>query len=97
VIAPPLTDPYAAPLPAAPVTYAPVVAAAASTGLSRTEQRKLDEQAAKNAKKSNSIFKAWWLYPLIAAIAVCAYLGWKSAQTAPSTAPTTPVVITDQP
>ena len=85
---------YEAPVPA-PATYAP--AAAAPVGLSRTEQRKRQEEALKSAKKSTSIFKAWWLYPLIAAIVVCGYLGWKSAQVPVSNAPATPQVITEQP
>jgi hypothetical protein len=88
---------YAQPVPPAyvpPVSYAP---AAAPAALSRTEQRKREEELAKSAKKKNSIFKAWWLYPLIAAIAVCGYLGWRSAQVPVNTAPTTPVVIPAQP
>jgi len=82
----------------APVSYAPAAAvAAAPAALSRTEQRKREEEQAKASKKRNSIFKAWWLYPLIAAIAVCGYLGWRSAQVPVSTAPTIPVVIPAQP
>lgn len=96
----PVTDPYA--IPAADVTvpsYAPAATAvsAAPVGLSRTEQRKREQEALKNAKKSNSLFKAWWLYPLVAAIVVCGYLGWQSAQKPVNTAPTTPVVVSDQP
>jgi hypothetical protein len=74
-----------------------VVAAPVTSGLSRTEQRKREEEARKSAKKSNSIFRAWWLYPLIAAIAVCGYLGWRSAQVPTPTGPVAPQVITNQP
>ena len=80
-----------------PVSYAPAAAAPVATGLSRTEQRKRDEAAQKSAKSSKSLFKAWWLYPLVAAIVVCSYLGWKSAQVPVSNAPTTPVVVDNQP
>jgi hypothetical protein len=90
---------YAEPVYAQPVYEAPVYQAppAAPAGLSRTEQRKREEAARKSMKKSNSLFKAWWLYPLVAAIAVCAYLGWKSAQVPVSNAPSTPVVVNNQP
>lgn len=85
---------YEAPVPA-PAAYAP--AAAAPAGLSRTEQRKREEAARKSTKRANSLFKAWWLYPLVAAIAVCAYLGWKSAQVPVNNAPSTPVIVSNQP
>jgi hypothetical protein len=99
------TEPvYAQPVSAEPVYTQPVYEApvyqappAAPAGLSRTEQRKREEAARKSMKKSNSLFKAWWLYPLVAAIAVCAYLGWKSAQVPVSNAPSTPVVVNNQP
>ena len=98
--APPTYAPpaYEAPVYQAPIAPTPaVVAAPATSGLSRTEQRKREEAARQSAKKSNSIFKAWWLYPLVAAIAVCGYLGWKSAQVPVTNAPSTPIVVTQQP
>ena len=96
--APVYQDPaYAQPVYQQPVSYAPAAAAPAAAGLSRTEQRKREEAAQKSAKKSKSLFKAWWLYPLVAAIVVCSYLGWKSAQVPVNNAPSTPVVVDNQP
>ncbi len=88
---------YAQPVYQQPVSYAPAAAVPAAAGLSRTEQRKREEAAQKSAKKAKSLFKAWWLYPLVAAIVVCSYLGWKSAQVPVNNAPSTPVVVDNQP
>ena len=53
----------------------------AISGASRTrvEQRRIAEQSARTARSSRSLWRAWWVYPLVAAIAACVYLGLQSA------------------
>lgn len=70
--------------------------AAGAAELSRQERRRQQERQQKARAVRGSIWTAWWLYPLVAAIGVCVYLGFQSAATAP---PPAPVVtqITDAP
>jgi hypothetical protein len=45
----------------------------------RVEQRRIAERHARAARSRNAIWRAWWAYPLVAAITACVYLGIQSA------------------
>jgi hypothetical protein len=49
--------------------------------MSRAEQRRATEQQQRGARKNRALWKAWWVYPLAALIAVCVVLGVRSALT----------------
>lgn len=61
--------------------------AAGVAEVSRQERRRQQERQQKTRAVRGSIWTAWWLYPLVAAIGVCVYLGFQSAGTAPPPAP----------
>ena len=48
---------------------------------SRSELRQTHERQMRAARRDRALWKAWWLYPLLAVIAVCVYLGLRSAST----------------
>ncbi len=62
-------------------------AEAAAVPLSRTERRRLEEAQVKAVQKEHSLWRAWWLYLLLAAVAVAVVLGVRSAADAPPPAP----------
>lgn len=71
-------------------------AAAARTTASRAERRRLEDEQSRQRMARTSVWRAWWLYPLVALIGVCVYLGIQSSVDAPPAKP--PVVeITDAP
>jgi hypothetical protein len=80
--------------PAAQVTVPPP---AATDAASRTEQRRLANERARAARSQNAIWKAWWLYPLVAAIGVCVWFGIQSAADQPRPEPSVVTTITAQP
>ncbi|MEI8058045.1 MAG: hypothetical protein WCI29_11615 [Actinomycetes bacterium] len=86
---------------AAPSNYSTVDAGAAGVGqtapLSRAEQRRIAEESARRAKSGRAIWRAWWLYPLLATAAVCIYLGAQSASRVPDLTTQPIVTITTQP
>ena len=77
----------------------PAASAVAPVGDSRTasrqEQRRLDQQRERqlrSARGLRGLLTTWWVYPLAAMIAVCLFLGLRSASTPlPSD---TPIVVT---
>ena len=69
----------------------------ASAGVSRTEQRRLADESARAQRSQKAIWKAWWLYPLVAAIGVCVYFGIQSAANQPDMTPRVVTTITAQP
>jgi hypothetical protein len=62
--------------------------------LSRVERRHLAEARAKAYRRSRSPVRAWWIYPLAAALLACVYLGMQSAMVE---RPTEPTVVTSVP
>jgi hypothetical protein len=58
-------------------------AAQAPAGASRSEQRRLAEEQARAARSGHALWKAWWVYPLMAGVVVAAYFGIQSAVQAP--------------
>jgi Flp pilus assembly protein TadB len=63
---------------------------------SRLERRRQAELQSKQQKTRGALWRAWWLYPLVALIGVCVYLGFQSVGDAP--APTPQVsTITEEP
>lgn len=61
------------------------------SAMSRTERRRLEHAEAAAARSQHALWKAWWLYALIAAVGVAVFLGVRSASEAP---PPQPVVTT---
>jgi hypothetical protein len=83
------------PAPAAPPAPSPAVTPAqAAAATSRTEQRRIAEEQAKRARTSRALWKAWWLYPLVALIGVAIWFGVQSAGKTP---PDQPTVVTTVP
>jgi hypothetical protein len=71
-------------------------AAAARATASRAERRRLEDEQSKQQQARTSVWRAWWLYPLVALIGLCVYLGIESSADAPPAKQ--PVVqITDAP
>jgi len=69
--------------------------ASAAAG-SRAERRRLAELEDKQRSSRASMWRAWWLYPLVALIGVFVYLGLQEGKDAPPATP--PIVqITDAP
>lgn len=59
-------------------------ATAADETLATTGRAALREQQQAATQQDNvlvNLLKAWWLYPLLALIALCVFLGWRSTQT----------------
>ena len=54
---------------------------------SRSERRRLEELRAKERRAGRSLWRAWWLYPLVLLIAVFVYLGLQSSSNVPPPAP----------
>jgi hypothetical protein len=71
--------------------------AAAVTATTRREQRRVAAERARQARSQNAIWKAWWLYPLVAAIGVCVWFGVQSAANQPHQEPSVVTTITAQP
>jgi hypothetical protein len=75
-----------------------VVAATAAIGaetLSRTAIREAKLKAEREERKARGfrgLLTAWWFYPLVAAIAVCVYLGYRTTVAPPP--PPGPIVVT---
>ena len=63
------------PSQAAPAAAAVVAAAPAGRAALRAQRDPEQDNVLVN------LLKAWWLYPLLALIALCVYLGWRSTQT----------------
>jgi hypothetical protein len=61
---------------------------------SRIETRRRAEALAEAERRSRSVLRAWWIYPLVSALVVCLYLGVQSATTG---RPTDPTVVTTVP
>ena len=59
--------------------------------LSRTERRRLEDAEVSAARSQSALWKAWWVYALIAAVGVAVFLGVRSAADPP---PPQPVVTT---
>jgi hypothetical protein len=76
--------------PSAAATEAP-------SGASRLEQRRIAEARRRTASSSRALWKAWWVYPLAAAILMTLWLGIQSAQRSPAPAPTVVTTITSEP
>jgi len=81
----------------APTLAAPSAEIHTSAGVSRTQQRRLADERARARRSQKAIWKAWWLYPLVAAIGVCVYFGVQSAANQPDTTPRVVTTITAQP
>ena len=60
---------------------------AAAAPLSRTERRRLEEAQAKDVQTRHSLWRAWWLYALLALVGLAVFLGFRSAADAPPPAP----------
>lgn len=77
--APPVAAPIApiatAPSHAAPTDAAVVAVAPAGRAALREQRTPQQDNVLVN------LLKAWWLYPLLALIALCVFLGWRSTQT----------------
>jgi len=82
---------YGTATPGAPPAPAP------STAMSRLEQRRLADESARAHRSQRAIWKAWWVYPLAAAIAICVWFGVQSAAHQPDTTPRVVTTITAQP
>ena len=48
---------------------------------SRSELRMQAQAAQKQVRRQRALWKAWWLYPLLAVIGSCVYFGVRSAST----------------
>ncbi|MGE4115352.1 MAG: hypothetical protein AB7G36_14345 [Candidatus Nanopelagicales bacterium] len=59
---------------------------------SRAERRRAEEARARAARAQRSVWRAWWLYPLLLCLGAAMYLGASSAMQTP---PATPVVTTE--
>jgi hypothetical protein len=68
-----------------------------SGAASRVEQRRLADERARAARSQNAIWKAWWLYPLVAALGLCVWFGVQSAANQPRPEPSVVTTITAQP
>jgi hypothetical protein len=82
--------------PAAPVN-SNVPTPTATEAASRVELRRLANERARAARSQNAIWKAWWFYPLVAALGLCVWFGVQSAANQPSVEPSVVTTITAQP
>jgi hypothetical protein len=57
---------------------------------SRAELRRRAEESARAERSRRSVWRAWWLYPLVAGVLVCGWLGYQSAS---APAPQEPIVV----
>ena len=63
----------------------------APPALSRTERRRLEDAEVSAVRSQSALWKAWWVYGLVAAVGIAVFLGVRSAADAP---PPQPVVTT---
>jgi hypothetical protein len=70
---------------------------AASSGASRLEQRRIAEARRRAARSSRALWKAWWVYPLVAAILLTLWLGIQSTSRTPVRAPSVVTTISTEP
>lgn len=71
----------APPAPPVVATTVPAAAAAAAAPSGRAALREQQQAATQQDNVLVNLLKAWWLYPLLALIALCVFLGWRSTQT----------------
>ena len=65
------------------------VGSAAESRLStRAELRRIAAEKQRRERSRRALWRAWWLYPLLVAIATTVYLGYRSASTPAAPGPT---------
>ena len=76
---------------------APTAAASSLAPVSRSEQRRLAEEQANQARKGRALWKAWWVYPLAAATLAFVFLGVQAASQAPNQEPSVVTTVPQAP